>query len=320
MPLYEVTSITERRDARTWQQNEKLGRTLVRSWDVETDSPKVGSVAVVTAWQEETEILIGTTYSYGNPGDPEATPSPIPADPWFEEDTGVFANNIQCDPTGDEGRSWRITVTYGPPADGEPKPANPLQEAESIDYGGETWERIIDQDVDGNAIVNTAGDPFDPPLTVEDYRPTFTVTRNEPVYNPLSADPYKGFNPAAEYDLRGTLNDDVFYGFPIGTVKFGIPTARLLWSQDAPGTHYYWQVTRPYYVNPNGWGRVVLNAGRRKLVSGNRKPIFIDGVPAADPVPLDVDGAPIAPGGTPYYKVFEVHPEADFTYWNFSGA
>ena len=72
-------------------------------------------------------------------------------------------------------RLWIVTATYSSEREMEEDPgADPPQ----FTWSTQQFQKIYVKDRDGKAIVNSAGDPYDPPIEGDDSRWSCTVTRN----------------------------------------------------------------------------------------------------------------------------------------------
>lgn len=187
---------------------------------------------------------------------------------------------------GQRGLLWDVTVNYGPwnplehSPDGDPT-HQPLRfEIEQI-----TVEVPLLVDVDGNPILNSAGDPFDPPLTEERTDLILTVYRNEEnidIYTLLSN------------SGKGEVNDAEWNGFEEKTVKvLPIKIPQQQWSQE--GQKNYWAMAYQFHIKFEGWTRRVVNQGFNELytsgsVTKSRPIVDAYGAKASDPVLLDEDG------------------------------
>lgn len=289
-----IVSVKEQFEGRDTSQGIKRERTYKRVFDVLTDDPRTGGFAVRAALG----IVIGDPYQLGVDG----------VDAWAEGDTGAFATSIRAAVSSDDGRTWRAEVDYGP-YDPETT-TSPLDEPEEVSWDGVTFEVPVDYDADGTAIVNSAGDPYDPPVIREDDRPVLTIVRNELEFDPDLSDLY-----------RGSTNSATFFGRAAGTVKMLPIRAQRLWSANLQlNNGFYWRVTYTFHINKDGWKKKLLDQGYQEVVSGNRKKILVDGLPVSSPQLLNGSGAKLAVGGTPVYKEFTVHKPRDFSIFNFAGA
>ena len=105
-----------------------------------------------------------------------------------EYDEFSFATKIdaQIDPDCNDDSSWVVTVEYAP-YDPTQFPENPLNHPIKISWGENRFEQTCFEDRNGNPVVNSAGDYFDPPIAIDDSRPTLRIVRNEPSYLPSYA-------------------------------------------------------------------------------------------------------------------------------------
>jgi hypothetical protein len=272
---------------RLWQ------RTYVRTFLVETTGPQVGAYQVRTAAGIPQP---GAFYHNGlAPGDPD-----------YEFDRGSFvesieaANNSNVDNAGIE---WTVTVNYGPYDAGQ-FGNDPSLWRMKVSFGGERTERVVYKDRSDNAIVNSAGDRFDPPITIDDSRSTMTVTRNELV---------SAFDLTLAESYRDKINSADWNGFEALSVKCGI-IATSEPQYDSNAQVYYYTVTYPFTINRKGWLLDILDAGCNELDvdTGLPKPIMHKGQAVSDPVPLDGAGHEKEPDAEPVFRTINTYDEVDF--------
>lgn len=262
----------------------ELQGTYTRVFQVITDNPLDGPLSAMSA----IGIRRGDVYFNGQELDPNA-----------------FATDIRADPAGDadDARQWVVTVDYGPLP---PRQDNPLDEPPEVEWGFAQFEEVCDQDVFGVAILNSAGDYFDPPVVRDDSRTVLTVTRNE-------AD----FSARLAADHRDRINAAPFFGQARHCVKCSSITGTR---QFVAGLGFYWKVRYEFHFDDRTFHKTILNQGLREKVAVVRKQIMIDQeLPASSPVLLDSTGRALPPGGTPVYRTFQVYREADFSIFNFPG-
>jgi hypothetical protein len=186
---------------------------------------------------------------------------------------------------------WNISLTYGAwdfynkASDG-----NPLHVPMRFRIDFTVAEVAAFEDVDGQPIVNAAGDPYDPPLMREVTRMTLTVLRNE---NPAA------INLIALAQLSNTLNVATWNNCPPKTVRLApLKLPEPIYSQVINA--FYFPMEYTFDCNWDTWVKQIINAGFRQLdSSGNLVPILINGQPATTPVPLDESGHAIL---TPTFK------------------
>lgn len=266
-------------------------RTYTRSWRVQCDSRRDGPV---TARSAAGIPALGTSY--------EVTST--------EKDTGSYVQSITCRcesaSANPDHAQWKVTASYGP-YDATAWSQNPIEWPLKLSWSWAQYERIIWADVDGNPILNSAGDPFSDPVTIDDSRPVLRVTRNEATFDPALVDLY-----------RDKVNSGAFCGAPAGYVKMAAPTAELAFNPDAGG--FYYVVTYEFHFNRDGWKKSILDQGFAEKVSGKLKPIMNQGQKVDEPVPLNGSGARLPVGGTAVFLEFDVYEEADFSALGFDFA
>lgn len=231
-----------------------------------------------------------------------------------EVDTAAYCTMIRVDQVGDDGLQWIVELGYSWynafVAGGGPH-QDPLEMPIEVTWGLRDHERVLQYDANGKAVLNTAGDPFDPPIVVDDPRMTMTVVRNEAQVN---------LGLILQY--RNAVNSDSFAGFnPLYCRCINI-SPRSQFHQDAG---WYYQTTyeiefMPQYPGDggNGYRKQILNMGMRSIGSnGNARQIQLNGVPVNQPMLLDSSGKLLKPTGTPYYKVYQAYPELPFAVFNF---
>lgn len=255
--------INELFDGRDHALSDKGVRTYTRVFHVITDDPYVGPAAVRAA--------LGISR-----GDPYITDS--------ESDLQARVRRIQPQQQ-DNPRLWEVRVEYDSTQEEESE--SPFDKPPEVSWDFAQFTRVAYKDRDGKAILNSAGQYFDPPIEIDDSRPVLTVVRNEPSYNPSLA-----------YQYRDAVNSDAFYGAPPGTAKVVKITGASAVENDIP----FWRVTYEFSFNPDGWQPSILDQGRYAKIGGKLVPIpefdtdgnEIRGSHVADPVPLNGNGARLA--------------------------
>lgn len=187
---------------------------------------------------------------------------------------------------------WIATVNYngeiggisGDTNNGNPV-VSPLASPPRIQWDDVETEQEIDEDFDGQPIVNTAGERYRGIKALFSDQ-TLTVTRNMLL-----------FNPFAQAVYRRSVNSDLFVGWPPGTCKLMKLSAQNVIDKDFG----YWTVTGvfqfryPYNTTPDkAWYSRWLNVGlnqRRTVGQPELEPCY-DGndTPAVTPQYLDADG------------------------------
>lgn len=284
-------TIKELPNQRTAAINAQRQRSYARTWRVIVDSAAVGPGAA----RDAVPVAVGNTYSTGS-----------------ETDAGAFCLAINAvDEGASDGKSYLVTATYGPPelAPSRTEADNPLDEPFELSWGGLSLEKVLDIDEDGYAIVNSAGEPFDPPVTVEDNLPILNIVRNES---------RASFDPTLIYRYRRARNSDAFWGADPGQVRIMPITAEYPWH---PACGRYWRVTYQFVFNDEGWTRKLLDLGFRTLSGSGSSTVLkqvVDakGVPVSTPVLLDGLGHKLAPGATPVAVEYAVYKSLPFAIFN----
>jgi hypothetical protein len=191
-------------------------------------------------------------------------------------------------------KQWTGTLTYGPwnvlthSLDGDPT------------HIPDRWElrggfdlQVAYRDVNGNPVVNTAGDWFDPPLEFEAYRGTLTVHRNVPVIDPDSGLPT---DVKVFVAVSGCVNDapwpaDAPTPFAAKVVKLA-PLVVPIPEYSQVTNSYYYPMEFVFEINLNTWTKQVPSVGFRQLDSSGNLVNMLDsqGQQLTSPGLLDAAG------------------------------
>jgi hypothetical protein len=275
----------------------KFNRTYSATYRVVSETARIGPKQVLAVCP----VAIGNHYIYGVKDDID-----------FEEDKGSWVNSISVEPESEDGKSWIIRVEYGPidAAGGDTTDATLAKPQITWDYVGS--EQIVDEDIEGRPVVNSAYDRFDPPLTREVKRPVLTIISQEEHFDFIEAFVY-----------QDAINGNAFLAFGDEglwrvTKYTGASTTKL----DAKGNDVtVWNVTREWTFDRNGWIRPILNQGMRQL-NQNRDgwaPILVRGQPISSPVLLDTTGHELPAGADPIYGFYLTYPVLDFSVFDLRG-
>jgi hypothetical protein len=251
-----VTYLGEDPGGRT-AQNTKGVRTYQRRFKLETssdteDAATVGSNASLP--------IIGNTH----PGDGNAYCIGLKV-----ENTNPF-------------KGWTVTAEY---SDERVINTDPTVDDAEISWGSEQFQKVAAFDRDGNAIVNSAGDLFDPPAMMDDSRRVVTVTKNLATV------------PAWILDYQDAVNSDTFTvdGVSIAVGKAKMQAVTVSPKQRRNNTVFR-AVTFTIHLQRDGWGLDILDAGYNRKDPNDateRLPITVNGVLPSAPFPLNGSGAPL---------------------------
>ncbi len=284
-------------DGRRGQEDlDKDEREWTVAWRVQTDDPTIGPKQI----RDEIRVQAVDYYSYTDD----------------EVDTDSWLRKIEVHQDQDDPLFWIGLATYS----NEEWNLDPLLRPAEVFIDGVPFnsplvtELSIDANNDGfftgaeigRTVLNTATDPFDPPIEVDDSKTTIRIVRNEAVF---TASYHKEWN--------NTVNKTAFRGFAIGTLKLGLASQNQ-WER---GVEYF-KVTytlqehggRDEGGNPLKWDPHILNRGFRYRVSGAGALIraLDGGTPVSQPVMLAANGDKLAADGTPIYLDFVGYKPQEF--------
>lgn len=197
------------------------------------------------------------------------------------------------------GTAWHCTVEYGTQV---PQEQQQDQFYTQVEFDVVKTQHAVRRDLNGIAIKNSAGSPFDPPIEVPRSHWTVRFTRREPTYNPDISD-----------DYTDKVNSATFLGKDAGYIKCNSIRA----GNEVRDGVRWWNVTYEFEHNPDGWVQRVLDAGYEFLDSGVKYRIK-DGndQDITTPWPLDGSGAKLSQSDInndlEVYLPFTIFGSADF--------
>lgn len=224
--------------------------------------------------------------------------------PSGDYDSTAFVSNINVTNSPEDPTHYVITIEYEPLEAMQAGSMDPLKRPWAISCTASMAEKVCEYDQNQNVITNSAGEKFDPPITISDARPLLTITRNEATFDP-------GY--AQEYRLA--INSDTFMGAQPGYVQMlNISATREY--DDYFGFH--WSVTYELFFSnePMGFTKLVLDTGLRQLVSGHLEGIIVGAggtmQPTQTPVLLNGSGAYAGDGEPGAFLTFDVYNSLPF--------
>jgi hypothetical protein len=273
------------------------GRSYTRHFRVLTDGQDVGPRTVMLA----IPVSIGQSYHANGEGENG------------EMDLASFAASATANEEGDDGRSWVVTVEYSA-YNAEIQAVNPLDSRPKISWTWSPFQKIARRDKDGNPILNSAFDYFVPGQEVDDSRPVLQITRNEANLIPSLIDAY-----------QNTVNTAPWYGMAARKWLVKIGPASQQFNPEAPGSHYFWEVTYEFHLSreEKGWAFEIANTGVRELYTSGvdtsgiikKKRHILDssGEKVTEGQALNADGTKKAVGEELEYLTFNIYRETDFS-------
>jgi hypothetical protein len=218
------------------------------------------------------------------------------------DDAGAWCTTLQVDPS-DPWKGWTVTAEYSTERELAEDPTNDPAE---ITWGYEQFQKPAVTNYAGQAILNSAGDPFDPPIMIDDSRPVVTISKN------LASVPVWVFTYQDAINLGSFTVDGI-------TVDAGLAKMqdiKIVRRQSRNGTSYR-TVTFSIHLQKQGWSSKQLDAGFRQIgYGGGRENIrnsVDDELPAA-PVPISAGAALNDPDpATAVYRTDVVYEAKDFS-------
>ena len=254
-----------------------------RSWLVKTDT-----------WSDDANTV---SVASGLPAYGEAHPAPIAAAMYCK--TIAYAQLSDSSPM-----VWTVTADYD--SDRQFDPTNPVNDEILTSFTSELYDVAIDKDLNGDGIVNSAGDPFDPTASYSETELIARIQSNHIVI------------PPSILSYQNAVNSD---GISIGGLSIGVGQARhsrmeVSNAQKRQSTTYY-SLTQEIHIRKEGWQLKVLDQGMNEFLLGKKRPILDDVELQAvtKPVPLNGSGVAITtntPGDITFLE-FKVHQELPFS-------
>ncbi len=225
-------------------RNSRGVRTYQRKFILETTS------------KTEDEYDVGSHASLPNIGD------------LHPSDTGAWCEELEV--VQKEGwKVWEVTARYTSEWD--------LSQVH-ITWDTEQFQRPAVMDKDGDGVLNSAGDPFDPPAMMDDSRRVATVTKMMTSV------------PSWILDYQDAVNSDTFTidGISVAIGKAKVQRVSVSDVRVINATNYR-EVTLQIQFQVDGWALQVLDAGFRdssfRVLRNN------DGTKPTAPIPLNGSGA-----------------------------
>lgn len=199
--------------------------------------------------------------------------------------------------------NWTVTANYTTAIEMD---VNPYYDPAIIEWDGENFEEVAIYDRSENAILNSAGDPFENVMR-ERTRRVVTVVKNVTSIPSWIVESEDAVN-SAEFMLDGIL-------IPEGLAKLGAPRiGRVQWR----GIYPFREMTMVIKLNKDGWALTPLDAGfRYRDDDGNLARCVSDGdgTDVTQPIPLNGFGK-VLTDPTPSRAIFgdyDVYPSFDFS-------
>lgn len=263
-------TVNEHWEGRKSSETEDV-RTYTRAFIAVTSNAAIGSKEV----REAVGIDIGDEYD---------------TSPDSDLDEEAFCTSVSPQQDAEDPRKWMVTVEYS------------TDSTSSLEVSWDVVKKKVALEVDrfGEAILNSAGDTFDPPIDTEQVQWRLTINKWK-----------SSFNPVTLSDYLFHTNISTFYGFAAGQVLLDAVRAK----QSRRGGVDGWDTTWEFLCDVDGHDLHLLDMGMRELgltapnhIIDSRgqlvsKPVLLDGTgfPLADPTPATAE-----------FLDFEIYDQANF--------
>ena len=229
-------------------------RKYSRTWLVETDDKNTSPVDVV--------------YNVTIPKIGQAHPN----------DAFAYAESVSARPVQKTSRYFLVTVPYSTRT---PRDIDPNNDAARVQWDSEQFQEVAVYDNGGELILNSAGDPFDPPAMKDMSRISATVKKN------------LTFVPTWLLDYPDAVNSDAFVldnvDIPPRIAKIQKVTVAEDWQER--NFIKFREVTFLIHFRPEKWLLEILDAGFREKDATKRKNMKNDGDAERPTAPIPLDGA-----------------------------
>jgi hypothetical protein len=203
---------------------------------------------------------------------------------------------------------------------------NPLSDPAETEWSTESYQTEVFVDIDGNAIVNSAGDPFDPTLEKDDSRWSSVTRKNVVVTVPDWFFAYQDSVNSDSYTMDGVTitagwakvsaihlskvqeRNAIQYRVLTVTIHYRGENEALGSASGSLGSGSGGDEIEPWHLN-------ILDAGFRELQSGELANITDkNGDAITAPAPLDGSGVALDPPtpATAIFRQFQVYHEKAF--------
>jgi hypothetical protein len=206
---------------------------------------------------------------------------------------GLIALSKDVAPMRPDGRAWTLRVQYdeAEPLQGQQQyQENPLLRPPQLQWSTTQFEEDFIKSVDGKAVVNSAGDYFDPPIRVQRSRWQCHYQKNVASV------------PTWLLNYVDAINSDSFLlgGLTISQRAAKLDAISIQGPKFENGVTYYeLGYTFTFCRSGESWQPKILDQGMYELVtSGNqtfKRRIRYNGEPVTSPVLLDGEGKPLWP-------------------------
>ena len=223
------------------------GHKYKKVYRVETDDPNIGPRTIENYFRDELGIRKGVSYSHGT-GDTS------------ESDVSSFAGYPVIEPFQANRYNWTVTWNYTDEEEEEQDDQNPLNEPPTFSRFAQAREEVIERDIHGKPIRNSAYDRYDEVLTRDAHRTVLRVSKNFAAW------------PQSNYRFMNVVNrsrmriDDEFYDprqVRVLNMQDDRAYSEVLVTEDNPKGLYF-AVQLELAFAEDDWQLVLLDQGVRQ--------------------------------------------------------
>jgi hypothetical protein len=283
-----------------------------------TESRGTRKWRVITNNRQDDENVI-LNYAHSTQGSDGQYLLPRPYLDTHPTNPAFLCRRVNIDQDTDNPLVWVATATYSAAPVSElqlstQEAPNPLLRRAEFAWSTTFYQQAVDQDLDGDAIVNSAGDPYDPPVEIQRSRFVCTISKN-----------VIGI-PSWALQYENAVNNDNFSIDGLQVPQYvarlsGIGLSSLKREKIATGIEFEYRVfTCKIELNAQKWHPLrVLDIGYRKKDGQERKPFTEKTVAGVDrvvttPVLMNGQGDKLVPPlrTNAVYNDFKVYPLLPF--------
>jgi hypothetical protein len=166
------------------------------------------------------------------------------------------------------------------------------------------WEQaseIVYADINGDAITNSAGDPFDPPPMMERNYPVITITKNVALDNAI-------LDIEKQQEYQEVTNSDTPWGRDEKTLRM----VRFKHSSAIENDLAYAVVSLSIKVKWDTWTLLLADIGYRDINGDTIGGDPATGAPPSEPKPLDGAGLALPVGDPMEFRDYEIYRPIPF--------
>ena len=228
--------------------------------------------------------------------------------------TYCFVHQVTAQPMEQSSLVFLVEVVAQTPKNNQKKNANPLNRPTNITFDGVAVREQVQEDINNNPIVNSAGAPYDPSLERIYYDESITIDVN-----------LASVDTATYSTYRGAINSDtITMTLPDGSTRIFDPFTLRCAKVSAEMTYengvQFWKCRfellcrdRTLGTQTIDWNPLVIDRGFEHLINGvpapNKGP---DGQRLQSAQLLDGNGNLLKPPAAPVLLTFNVDPQLPF--------